>query len=115
MQAVTRVKLEQASKVKMWMPTRLRNGEGRAGREETNGTCPVHRGSEHGMQGRRSAASGGGSGLAEVAYPNVARKGGGQLGSRKGPYDRRSRVMPVEERALASGALVKKERRGDWR
>jgi hypothetical protein len=28
------VKLEQASKVKMWMPTRLRNGEGRTDREE---------------------------------------------------------------------------------
>jgi hypothetical protein len=35
-QAVTRVKLEQASKVTMWMPTRLKNGEGRAGREGTN-------------------------------------------------------------------------------
>jgi hypothetical protein len=35
-QAVTRVKLEQASKVTMWMPTRRKNGEGRAGREETN-------------------------------------------------------------------------------
>ena len=34
MQAVTRVKLEQASKVKMWMPTRLQTGEGRADREE---------------------------------------------------------------------------------
>ena len=33
--AVTRVKLEQASKVKMWMPTRLTNGEGCTGREET--------------------------------------------------------------------------------
>ncbi len=31
-----RVKLEQASKVKMRMPTRLETGEGRAGREETN-------------------------------------------------------------------------------
>jgi hypothetical protein len=30
------VKLEQASKVKSWMPTRLHNGEGRADREETN-------------------------------------------------------------------------------
>ena len=30
MQAVTRVKLEQASKVKSWMPTRLFTGEGRA-------------------------------------------------------------------------------------
>ena len=36
MQAVTCVKLEQASKVTMWMPTRLKNGESRAGREETN-------------------------------------------------------------------------------
>ena len=34
MQAVTRVKLEQASKVTMWMPTRLKNGEGCTGREE---------------------------------------------------------------------------------
>jgi len=30
------VKLEQASKVKLWMPTPLRLGEGRAGREETD-------------------------------------------------------------------------------
>jgi hypothetical protein len=36
LQAVTRVKLEQASKVKSWMPTRLLTGEGRANREETD-------------------------------------------------------------------------------
>jgi hypothetical protein len=36
LQAVTRVKLEQAPKVKWWMPTRLLNGEGRANREETD-------------------------------------------------------------------------------
>ena len=36
MQAVTRVKLEQASKVKSWTPTRLLTGEGRADREETD-------------------------------------------------------------------------------
>ena len=41
MQAVTRVKLEQASKVKSWMPTRLHNGEGCTGREETRrGSAP---------------------------------------------------------------------------
>src|SRR5580698_4952681 len=34
LQAVTRVKLKQASKVKLWMPTRLLTGEGRADREE---------------------------------------------------------------------------------
>ena len=38
LQAVTRVKLEQASKVKLWMPTLLLFGEGRAGRE---GHAPV--------------------------------------------------------------------------
>jgi len=36
LQAVTRVKLEEASKVKSWMPTRLLTGEGRADREETD-------------------------------------------------------------------------------
>src|SRR5580692_3710799 len=37
---------------------------------------------------------------------NVA-KGGGHGGSRTGSYDRRSRVMLAEERALTSGALSK--------
>jgi len=36
LQAVTRVKLEQASKVKSWMPTRQLIGEGRANWEETD-------------------------------------------------------------------------------
>src|SRR5215469_8300997 len=35
LQAVTRVKLEQASKVVMWTPTRHDNGEGSTDREET--------------------------------------------------------------------------------
>ena len=34
LQAVTRVKLEQASKAAMWTPTRRKSGEGRADREE---------------------------------------------------------------------------------
>jgi hypothetical protein len=36
LQAVTRVKLEQASKVKLWMPTRPLFGEGRAAGKETD-------------------------------------------------------------------------------
>jgi hypothetical protein len=36
LQAVTRVKLEQASKVKSWMPTRQLTGEGRTNGEETD-------------------------------------------------------------------------------
>jgi hypothetical protein len=89
------VKLEQASKVVMWTPTRHDNGEGSTDREETRrGSAqlanqrapdPVHRGIEHGMQGRwfervREARDWPG-----VAAPNVARKGGGQSGSRRGP------------------------------
>lgn len=48
MQAVTRVKLEQASKVKTWMPTRLETGEGRADREEARrGSAPPNSTDEH--------------------------------------------------------------------
>src|SRR5450432_1781678 len=36
LQAVTRVKPEKASKVKLWMPTRPLTGEGRANGEETD-------------------------------------------------------------------------------
>ena len=98
MQAVTRVKLEQASKVKMRTPTRLRNGEGRTDREEARrGSALLPSTKKHLFRstGVVSTAcrkgiwvSGGGSGLAEVASPNVAGKGGGQSGSRRGPYDR---------------------------
>ena len=48
LQAVTRVKPEQASKVKSWMPTRLLTGEGRADREVIDArTCLVCRGIGH--------------------------------------------------------------------
>ncbi len=48
--AVTRVNPEQASKVKMWMPTRLNNGEGRseAGKEPTQAPALIHRGNGNG-------------------------------------------------------------------
>jgi hypothetical protein len=50
-QAVTHVKPEQASKVKSWTPTRLRDGEGPggAGKQPTDAPVLVHRGSGHGM------------------------------------------------------------------
>ena len=123
MQAVTRVKLEQASKVVMWTPTRPGNGEGSTDREETGAGArnsptnehlnPVHRGIEHGMQRRWSGLVREARDWPGVATPNVARKGGGQSGRRRGPYDRGGRVMPAEERALASGVLVKEGRSGD--
>ena len=48
-----RVKLEQASKAKLWTPTRHGNGEGSTSREATDtSTGSVYRGKEHGMLGR---------------------------------------------------------------
>ena len=53
-QAATRVNPEQASKVKSWTPTRLKNGEGRRAPGKKPPTAPgaVHRGSGSGMWGR---------------------------------------------------------------
>jgi hypothetical protein len=64
-----RVNPEQASKVMWWTPTRLNNGEGGTGREETVGsTGSVHRGSGDGTWERYLGQRGrpgleGGSGL----------------------------------------------------
>jgi hypothetical protein len=46
-QAATRVNLEQASKMKLWTPTRLRFGEGQrvSGKKPTETPDIVHRGS----------------------------------------------------------------------
>jgi hypothetical protein len=52
-QAATRVKLEQAPKVKSWMPTRPLNGEGSMDREEIDKcTCSIRRGTERSMPER---------------------------------------------------------------
>ena len=91
------MKLEQASKVKMWTPTRLRNGEGSTDREETRAGTRPSATNEHLIRstGVMSTACREGSlqrvgearGWRGVAPPNDARKGGGQFGSRGGPYD----------------------------
>ena len=39
--------------------------------------------------------------------PPPARAGQGRVGCRRGPYDQRNRVMPVEERGLGSRAMHK--------
>jgi len=99
LQAVTRVKLEQASKVKSWMPTRLTNGEGCTGREETRrGNAPLASTNRHLYRSTGVVSTaceegdlrrvGEARDWPEVATPNVVRKGGGQSGSRRGPYDR---------------------------
>jgi len=95
LQAVTRVMLEQASKVVMWTPTRPdiegrlygqgRNPRGNPRLANQRAPDPIHRGIEHSMQIRCSEVSGEARDWLGVAAPNVARKGGGQSGSRRGP------------------------------
>src|SRR3954447_3477777 len=97
----------------MWMPTGLKNGEGRADREETNthlfrSTGVLSTACREGDLGQWGRPGTGGSRVSERG-----RKGHGQSGRRRGPYDRRGRVMAAEERALTSGVLAKEERCGD--
>jgi hypothetical protein len=115
LQAVTRVKLEQASKVKLWMPTRLLTGEGCTNEEETD-QAPVR---STGVLSTACRKSGlrkfGRPGAGGGRTSNITYKDGGRTGSRRGSRYRRCRAMPAEGRALTSDVLLKKERRGDWR
>jgi len=97
--------------VKMRMPTRLRNGEGRTDGEAIDtGTRPLRRGIGHGTlegwcrQRERPV-------MARVAA-STSLQGGGPGGSRIGTYYRGSRVTPGEVRTLTSGALTKMARIG---
>ena len=70
----------------MWMPTRLKNGEGRAGREETNkhlfrSTGVVSTACREGDLGQWGRPGTGGGRDSERR-----RKGDGQSGSRRGSY-----------------------------
>jgi len=124
LQAVMRVKLEQASKAAMWMPTRRKNGEGRDDWEEPGA------GARYRITVRTSRSTGvvstackegnlrqwGRLGMVgESRAPNVIFGMTDHLGVGEGQRYRRDRVTPVEGRALASGVLEKEERSGDWR
>ena len=124
MQAVTRVKLEQASKAAMWTPTRRKSGEGRADWEEPGaGARPWIAISTSRATGVVSTACKEGSlrqwgrpgMVGESRTSNVVERMTDHLGVGEGQRYRGSRVMPVEGRALTSGVLEKEERSGDWR
>jgi hypothetical protein len=112
LQAVTRVKLEQASKAIMWTPTRRMSGEGRADWEEPGA------GARQRITVRTSRATGvvstackegslrqwGRPGMVEESRTsNGIDRMADHLGVGEGQRYQRSRVMPVEGRALASG------------
>jgi hypothetical protein len=118
------VKLEQASKATMWTPTRRMTGEGRADWEEPGAGARLN------ITMRTSRATGvvstackegnlrqwGRLGrVGESRALNVIFGMADRLGVGEGQRYPRSRVMPVEGRALTSGVLVKEERNGDWR
>jgi hypothetical protein len=124
LQAVTRVKLEQTSKATMWMPTRRRSGEGRVDWEEPGaGTRYAITIGTSRATGVVSTACKEGSlrqwgrlgVVGESRTPNVTFGVADHLGVGEGQRYQRSRVMPVEGRALASGVLEKEGRDGDWR
>ena len=125
MQAVTRVKLEQASKATMWTPTRRRSGEGRADREEP-GAGARHENNHYAPIRTTGVVStaweegnlrqwGRPGMVGESRASNVMVGMADHLGVGEGQRYPRSRVTPVEGRALASGVLEKEERDGDWR
>ena len=86
MQAVTRVKLEQASKVVMWTPTRHGNGEGSTDREEPGAGARYSPTNEHLFRstGVVSTACREGD-LGQWGRPGI---GGGRVSERgrKGPW-----------------------------
>ena len=53
--------------------------------------------------------------MVEVAPPTSLERMMARLGVGEGQRYRRSRVMPVEGRALTLDRLLKKKRTGDWR
>ena len=124
LRAVTRVKLEQASKATMWMPTRRMSGEGRADWEEAGaGARQAITVSTSRATGVVSTARKEGN-LRQWGRPGMGRgvanldavfRRADHLGVGEGQMYRRSRVTPVEGRALTSGVLEKEERSGDWR
>ncbi len=124
-QAVTRVKLEQASKAAMWEPTQRSLGEGRADWEEpgagarhaNNHYAPIRpTGVVSTACKEGSQSQWGRPGVVEESRAsNVINRMADHLGVGKGQMYQRSRVTPVEGRALTSGVLEKEERSGDWR
>src|SRR4051795_491471 len=111
----TRVKPEQASQVKMRMPTRLGNGEGRVSGEAIDTGTRLDPPGVRGTARWKGDAGHRGRPVSTGGWQPHRRTGGGSDGSRRGPYDRGGQVMLAEERALASGALWREPRIGEWR
>ena len=115
-QAVTRVKLEQASKAAMWEPTQRSLGEGRANWEEpgagarhvNNHYAPIRpTGVVSTACKEGSQSQWGRPGVVEKSRAsNVISRMADHLGVGKGQMYQRSRVTPVEGRARGTGVRL---------
>jgi len=124
-QAVTRVKLEQASKDPMWCRPGAEAGKAESIRKNparervkaitssTDRTTGVV--STACQEGNHASVGEARGGRRSRDLQTRSEGTAGHLGVGEGQRYRRSRVMPVEGRALAYGVLEKEERSGDWR
>jgi hypothetical protein len=109
----------------MWEPTQRSLGEGRADWEEpgagarhvNNHNAPIRTTGVVSTACREGSQSQWGRPgvVEETRSSNDIDRMADPLGVGEGQRYRRSRVTPVEGRALTSGVLEKEERSGDWR
>src|ERR1039457_4707963 len=122
--AVTRGKLEEASKAAMWTPTRRKTGEGRTDGEEPGAGARPHDNrraligstgvvSTARRKGNRASVGEARDGRGSRDPRTSSERAAEHMGVGKGQRYRGSRVTPVEGRALASGEFGKEEGTGD--
>ena len=80
------------------------------GKQSTD--APIRSAGVVGTARRKGGSGNGGYPLRTGLATSTPSQDGGSSGSRTGSYDRRGRVIPAEGRALTSGALSTKARKG---
>src|SRR3712207_9448368 len=101
-----RVKPEQASKVKMWTPTRLRFGEGRVGRGSSRRKHPFRSAGVVGTARWKGDVRQRGRPVWHGGRALDAVSDGGAGGSRTGAWYRRGRGTPAGGRGPTSGGVA---------
>src|ERR1700687_5015534 len=98
----------------MRAPSPPKKDEGRRRRPDapTDEGRPARRGSGRSTYAHAAICN---TGDLSGCHRGNASAGSGPDRSRRGPYDRRTRVIPGEERGPGSGCARNELRRGDWR
>ena len=95
-------------------PVEIRGRLAGRGKRAKGAPCPYRRGSGEDMRATETCGNTGNPPRREVKAPNQkpARDRLGCGGWRRGPYERGSRVTPVEQRGLSSGTATKEGKAG---